>query len=142
MDNISKVLAVVLGIAGLLALLTPSEVPFAPKLEKTGSSPHASSEDPIDNAGAPEPQQIVQELPSEIVDTDVKFGEPTIDGNPILDVNGSTQQSADETSNSSEQQQQPLTAQVPGTYQGYKMPQPYGSQAPEIQTDGSTVANN
>ena len=89
MDNILKVLLGVLGLAGLLALLTPSNINVAPE---------AAPETVVE---APPPSTVLAEVPPEEAfpeETDdeiVKFGEPMIDGNPIVDDETPQQQNAD-----------------------------------------------
>ncbi|MEP7348918.1 MAG: hypothetical protein ABI668_03075 [Sphingorhabdus sp.] len=79
MDNILKLLLGVLGVAGLLAMLTP-EAP-------TPNSPPAAVPAPDSAVTAvqetvPNPDEPVVE---ESEDEAFQFGQPTIDGKPIID---------------------------------------------------------
>lgn len=88
MDNILKVLLGVLGVAGLLALLTPSNVSVAPPVSESIVE-EASAVDEVPEALPDE--AMVEETDDEIV----KFGEPMIDGNPVSDDDGPQQQNVD-----------------------------------------------
>lgn len=81
MDNILKLLLGVLGLAGLLAMLTPSQGPALPLADQT-APPVAEAVIP-ENATEPE-NTFVYESDEEVV----KFGEPMMDGKPILDPDG------------------------------------------------------
>jgi hypothetical protein len=117
-DNISKVLAGVIGIAGILAFLTPSEVPFATEQEATQPAPAvAPASEP-----APQPEQ-----PSEITDADLVIGQPTIDGNPVVDGNPFGQDPNANVQNVADPAQQ-QGDNAPPSFQGYTMPQAYGQQ--------------
>lgn len=121
MDNISKVLAGVIGIAGILAFLTPSEVPFASEQAVTQVAPTAApAPPPSEPAPQPEP-------PSEITDADLVIGQPTIDGNPIVDGNPFGQDPSMNAQNSPDPAQQ-QGDNAPPSFQGYTMPQAYGQQ--------------
>lgn len=89
MDNILKVLLGVLGIAGLLALLTPSNMTVAPAVPEP-----VAAVAPVENvvADANPDEAFVEEADDEIV----KFGEPMIDGQPIADDEAPQQQNADD----------------------------------------------
>lgn len=90
MDNILKLLLGVLGIAGLLAMLTPSQV----------STPAVVEAAPANEVAAPVPETtdaVAEEaFPEEADDEFVKFGEPMIDGNPIIDDEAPQQQAAND----------------------------------------------
>ena len=77
MDNILKLLIGVLGVAGLLAMLAPSNfVPTEPE-PVTEAPPPAQ---PVDLLPVPE-----EPATSEGQVYNFKMGEPTIDGKPIMD---------------------------------------------------------
>ncbi len=123
MDNISKVLAGVIGIAGILAFLTPSEVSFTPVAEVPAAPPTVATLPPVPEG----PPQV-----SAITDEDLVMGQPTIDGNPIVDGNPVVQYPNNNDQNSSEQPQQ-AGGYVPQPYPGYTMPQGYGMQPQQQQ---------
>jgi hypothetical protein len=87
MDNIQKLLLGVLSIAGVIAMLTPSDIDFASK------TPNASPAEGIPVAPPPsiESQQDEEavlpeeseEEPEEEDEEDFLVGEPLIDGNPV-----------------------------------------------------------
>ena len=88
MDNILKILLSVLGVAGLLAMLTPSSTSVAPpdpeQIVQVASPADEVAEIAPDEA-------IVEEADEEIV----RFGEPMIDGNPVGDDETPQQQNVD-----------------------------------------------
>ena len=89
MDNILKILLGVLGVAGLLAMLTPSGVSVAPPVPET----IVEVATPVNEVPQlpPSDEAVFEDAGDEII----KFGEPTIDGNPIGDENAPQQQNGD-----------------------------------------------
>ncbi len=136
-DNISKLLAGVIGIAGILALLTPSEVPFSSTASSTTSTLPGESAPPANNTPPTTgitngPNVIVSEQPP-MTDEDLVIGQPTIDGNPIVDPNPVFQDPNTNVQNTPDQQQQPggYAAQP---FPSYTAPQSYGLQPQQQQT--------
>jgi hypothetical protein len=78
MDNILKLLIGVLSVAGLLAMLTPTHSPEPQVVAQTVPAPTEAVI--TDNVVNPE-----ESLPEEPDDEVIKFGEPMIDGKPIMD---------------------------------------------------------
>lgn len=74
MDNILKLLLGVLGVAGLLAMLTPSKESVAPPVPE----PSAEIASPVNEAAPPD--EALFEKPGDEI---IKFGEPMIDVSPI-----------------------------------------------------------
>ena len=77
MDNILKLLIGVLGVAGLLAMLAPSNLVPAEPEPATEAPPPAQ---PVDLPPVPE-----EPATSDGQVYNFKMGEPTIDGKPIMD---------------------------------------------------------
>ncbi len=92
MDNILKVLVGVLGLAGLLAMLTPSNITVAPAVPE----PVVEVAQPVNEVADVPLGGVLPEEPYEETDDEiVKFGEPMIDGNPIGDDEAPQQQNPD-----------------------------------------------
>jgi hypothetical protein len=84
MDNIQKAILTVLGVAGLIAMLVPSENPIDPA--PVPSVEADQSEQPSNIADTAGTQvQSPAPAPQSVSATDVTFqmGQPSIDGNPI-----------------------------------------------------------
>jgi hypothetical protein len=78
MDNIQKTLFGVIGVAGMIAFLTPSVDPLAP----TAANANAQMAPPPASPAPPaQPAQSANEVRPEI---EVRMGEPTIDGKPVM----------------------------------------------------------
>jgi hypothetical protein len=84
MDNILKLLLGVLSVAGLLAMLTPSSTPKPVVVAQAEPAPAK----PVVEAADVNPEEPV---PDETEDEVIKFGEPMIDGKPIMDEENGTQ---------------------------------------------------
>jgi hypothetical protein len=82
MDNIQKLIVGVLGISGMLAMLTPSNVPFAAESNAV-PPPVAAPELPANGAVDELPADELVEDESIEEGDDFVIGEPAIDGNPI-----------------------------------------------------------
>ncbi len=84
MDNIQKAILTVLGVAGLIAMLVPSENPIVPA--PVPSVEADQSEQPSNIADTAETEvQGPAPAPQPVNATDLNFqmGQPSIDGNPI-----------------------------------------------------------
>ncbi|MBL0924987.1 MAG: hypothetical protein IBJ12_11055 [Sphingomonadaceae bacterium] len=86
MDNIQKLLLGVLSIAGVIAMLTPTDIDFA------SQTPNASPAEGIPVAPPPTVESVEEEAalpedseeqPEEEDEEDFLIGEPLIDGNPV-----------------------------------------------------------
>ena len=113
MDNILKLLIGVLSFAGLLAMLTPSQLTTA-KLDPVPVSepaPVAPTE------SAPAPDEPVGEEPDEDV---FQIGEPTIDGQPITDGESAPQDNNNSYINDTPSEPAPVGSG------GYAQPAQYG----------------
>lgn len=96
MDNIQKLVFGVLGIAGLLAMLTPSDlavpepapVTEAPQISSEGTNTDGDSEAPLPDDDAVEVE--------EIDDDPFAIGEPSIDGKPIGQQSDTNQSNPDD----------------------------------------------
>lgn len=109
MDNILKLLLGVLSIAGLIAMLAPTNMPVASPVQAVASAtpdiiaPTSENGEPL-----PSEEEMVE---NEAEDDPFSTGEPTIDGNPIgqpgqqNNINGESQA-----------QQPPFPAFDPATY--------------------------
>ena len=91
MDNILKLLLGVLGVAGVLAMLTPSNESVAPPVPE----PSVEVASPVNEAAPPD-----EALFAEQDDAIKKFGEPMIDVTPIDDKFAPRQQNIDNSNNS------------------------------------------
>jgi hypothetical protein len=82
MDNIQKLIVGVLGISGMLAMLTPSNVPFA--AESSAVPPPVTAPE-LPASGAVDEQAVDELVEDESIEggDDFIIGEPAIDGNPI-----------------------------------------------------------
>lgn len=118
MDNIQKTLLGVLGVAGFIAFVTPSGDPLAPANSAAETQMAAT---PAQLNPPPQPAQSAQEVRPEI---EVRMGEPTIDGKPMMELpndaqpnpsSGNNQESSESTSTNNQQYNIP----------GYTPPSPY-----------------
>lgn len=83
MDNIQKLVFGVLAIAGLLAMVTPTDMPLAPPVVTT-DAPQPMIEGQPTDANAEEVLPEDEMIEGQEVDDDpFSMGEPSIDGNPI-----------------------------------------------------------
>jgi hypothetical protein len=128
-DNISKAMAGVLGIAGIIAFLTPTDVSFAPNPAVPLAPPAVAELPPVPQAPTP--------TASPITDEDLVMGQPTIDGKPFVDGNPVIEDPANNIQSSTEQAQQP-SGNIPQPYPGYTLPQEYGMQ-PQPMLPGNEV---
>ena len=103
MDNIQKTLVGVIGVAGMIAFLTPSVDPLAPTQPDVNAQMAPPPANPVPPA---QPAQSANEVRPEI---EVRMGEPTIDGKPVMTIENdwqpnqnseSNQESAQATNNS------------------------------------------
>lgn len=78
MDNILKLLIGVLSVAGLLAMLTPTHTPEPQVVAQAEPAPA----EPVINNDGINPEEPFPDEPDDEV---IKFGEPMIDGKPIVD---------------------------------------------------------
>ena len=93
MDNIQKTLFGVIGVAGMIAFLTPSVDPLAP------TQPNANAQmaaPPANPAPPAQPAQSANEVRPEI---EVRMGEPTIDGKPLMAIENDWQPNQNSESN-------------------------------------------
>lgn len=93
MDNIQKTLFGVIGVAGLIAFLTPSVDPLAPTTSNENAQMAAP---PANPAPPPQPAQSADEVRPEI---EVRMGEPTIDGKPVMTIENDWQPAQNSESN-------------------------------------------
>lgn len=81
MDNILKLLLGVLSVAGLIAMLTPTDMAVTPPTPAVAVASPAAVAPMPDNGEAPPVEE--EEVVDEVADDPFSSGEPTIDGNPI-----------------------------------------------------------
>lgn len=107
MDNILKLLLGVLGVAGLIAMVTPTNLVVSPPPEAVAPPPAIASAIPENPDGEAPPED-----PEVIEDEDDPFstGEPMIDGNPV------NQPGQQDQNNYGETPQQAVPAFDPASY--------------------------
>lgn len=93
MDNIQKTLFGVIGVAGMIAFLTPSVDPLAQTEQNANAQIAAPPTNPVPPA---QPAQSANEVRPEI---DVRMGEPTIDGKPVMAIENDWQPNQNSESN-------------------------------------------
>lgn len=79
MDNILKLLLGVLSVAGLIAMVTPTNMTVAPPVPVVADMPAVAGPDQLSDAALLPEEEIVEEAEDDPFST----GEPMIDGNPI-----------------------------------------------------------
>lgn len=138
MDNIQKLIVGVLGVSGLLAMLTPSSVPVIDGSNPTAAAPAISPPSLADiEGGEPLVDEAAEaELPDD--GDDFTLGEPSIDGNPIGATGQQQQYQPDQTPQPD--YSQPAYSQQTYSQQTYSQPVDYG--AGNVMPQGAAPAQN
>lgn len=84
MDNIQKAILTVLGVAGMIAMLVPSENPIDPAPISSAEAEQAEQpSDSVDEALGDAPNIAPDSNSTDSIDETFKMGQPSIDGKPI-----------------------------------------------------------